>query len=194
MSEKNFVRALRAAMANKVQTAPRQHPLRTPQCPPLTRFVPGTHWSEQEQQHMRGCAYCQRIMQMLGEDGAAEEEGVIRFPEPIPLPPRQRWAAQEEHELAAKGMGEAGLEWRLQQAEGEVLFWVRTQTRELAGRTVAYTLHGGEGKTIRGSFELQPDEDGWLVAEVAFALNELYERLAGECQAVQVRIEANGAV
>ncbi len=91
-------------------------------------------------------------------------------------------------------MGEEGLEWRLDQSEGQVHFRLRTRTKELAGQTVLYALHGGGDQTIRGTFELRPDQDGWIVAETAFSLAELPERLAGECQSIEVRVGANGAV
>jgi hypothetical protein len=65
MSDKNFMLALRAAMAREVETAPRQHPKRTPECPPLTRFVPDAHWSEQETAHLASCCYCGMLLHLM---------------------------------------------------------------------------------------------------------------------------------
>lgn len=72
MSEKNLTQALRAAMAREIVTAPRQHRLRTSQCPPLTRFTLSARWAEDEKAHMAGCAYCQMILRRLREGESGE--------------------------------------------------------------------------------------------------------------------------
>jgi hypothetical protein len=63
MNDKNLMRALRAVDALDVQNAPKQHHLRTPQCPPLARFPAGVRegWKPEEREHVTGCAYCQRV-------------------------------------------------------------------------------------------------------------------------------------
>jgi hypothetical protein len=74
MSEKNVMRLVRAVVAHEIKRAPKQHPLRTPQCPPLTRLgqlSPG--WTAAEQEHMATCPYC-RMLLRLEESEAAECE------------------------------------------------------------------------------------------------------------------------
>jgi RNA polymerase sigma-70 factor (ECF subfamily) len=63
MNDENLMHALRAADAREVEKAPTQHPLRTPECPPLTRFssAGGEGWTPQEREHVTGCPYCQRV-------------------------------------------------------------------------------------------------------------------------------------
>jgi hypothetical protein len=63
MNDRNLMRVLRAVQALDVQDAPKQHRLRTPQCPPLTHFPVGMRkgWQPEEREHVTGCAYCQRV-------------------------------------------------------------------------------------------------------------------------------------
>jgi hypothetical protein len=63
MNDQTLMRALRAADALEVEKAPKQHPLRTPHCPPLTRFPSAIRegWAPEEREHVTGCPYCQRV-------------------------------------------------------------------------------------------------------------------------------------
>jgi len=66
MSDKNLVRALHAVHALDVQQAPKQHRLKTPQCPSLPHFAVALQqgWTPEEGAHVTGCAYCQTITAM----------------------------------------------------------------------------------------------------------------------------------
>lgn len=66
MSDKNLARLLRAAYELEVERAPKQHPLRRPDCPPLPRFVAALRkgWNPQEREHISNCAYCQKVTAM----------------------------------------------------------------------------------------------------------------------------------
>jgi hypothetical protein len=63
MNDKSLMRALRAVDALEVEKAPKEHPLRTPRCPPLTRFSAGVRegWTPEEREHVTGCPYCQHV-------------------------------------------------------------------------------------------------------------------------------------
>jgi RNA polymerase sigma-70 factor (ECF subfamily) len=67
MSEKNLWAGLRAVVARDIADAPRQHRLRTPECPPLTRFTPGATWTTAEQTHLANCPYCQKVLALTDE-------------------------------------------------------------------------------------------------------------------------------
>jgi hypothetical protein len=63
MSEKHVLLLLRAVIAREIETAPRQHRLWTPECPPLPRFAADELvWSQEEQAHITGCAYCRKVL------------------------------------------------------------------------------------------------------------------------------------
>lgn len=66
MSQRNIARIFQAASGVELETAPIRHSLRTPQCPPLTRFVEGVQrgWTEEERDHVSNCVYCQKITAM----------------------------------------------------------------------------------------------------------------------------------
>jgi len=76
MSTENLIRALRAVYEFDLQQAPKQHPLRTPQCPPLTRFPAALRegWTPEEQQHVAGCAYCRKIIAWNQEEERRDSE------------------------------------------------------------------------------------------------------------------------
>jgi hypothetical protein len=78
--EKQLVGLLRAAHALDRENAPTQHSQRTPKCPPLPRFPAGLAggWTPQEQQHVDGCDYCQKVSRMFGPAPGAEDTVVDR--------------------------------------------------------------------------------------------------------------------
>jgi hypothetical protein len=86
MSDKNLIQVLRTVIAHDIASAPRQHRLRTPQCPRLTRFVPAAHWTQEEMTHQVGCPYCGMMLKRLQEIMATDPEQVIPFPEPVSFP------------------------------------------------------------------------------------------------------------
>ena len=66
MSEENLARAMRAVYDDLTKKAPREHSLRTADCPPLTAFPQGTRqgWSEEYRSHVPSCPYCQKLTAM----------------------------------------------------------------------------------------------------------------------------------
>lgn len=76
MNDKNLTTALRIVDSQAVQMAPKQHRLRTPDCPPLPRFPIAVKegWNPEEQDHLAGCAYCQKILKMEQRLGREEPE------------------------------------------------------------------------------------------------------------------------
>jgi hypothetical protein len=65
MRDLNIESVLRA-ISKDAPGARRQHRLRTPDCPPLTRFPEGTRngWSAEVAEHVGQCAYCQKVTAM----------------------------------------------------------------------------------------------------------------------------------
>lgn len=63
MSNQDFVQFLRAVHEAELQQAPTQHRLKTPDCPPLSRWNE-YNWTVEEQAHMSDCAYCQKVQAM----------------------------------------------------------------------------------------------------------------------------------
>lgn len=66
MNDEDFVQFLRAIHEHEVEQAPAQHRLRTPDCPPLSRWGEADRkgWSAEEQTHVNDCPYCQKIQSM----------------------------------------------------------------------------------------------------------------------------------
>jgi hypothetical protein len=81
MSDKNLMRALRAVEEREIERAPKQHRLRTPECPSLPRLAAGFRngFTAQEQRHVERCEYC-RMMRELDQREEVNE----------PARPRQR--------------------------------------------------------------------------------------------------------
>ena len=66
MNDRDLVRVLRAVTERDVENAPKQHRLRTPECPALTRFPVAMRdgWEPEEEAHVRDCDYCQKVIPM----------------------------------------------------------------------------------------------------------------------------------
>jgi DEAD/DEAH box helicase domain-containing protein len=66
MNDKNLMRALRIVDEAEVQQASKRHPLQTPACPSLPRFAVAVWegWTLEEQAHVSGCPYCQKMVAM----------------------------------------------------------------------------------------------------------------------------------
>jgi hypothetical protein len=90
MSQKNFLTALRAVAAVEETNGPQQHRLRTPECPPLTRFATGASWSEEERRHQASCAYCLKMLGLVAQIEAEE-----RGPALVPLPHAEEQEARQ---------------------------------------------------------------------------------------------------
>ena len=81
VAEEAVVRLLRATRVNDAATAPKRHPRQTDQCPPLARFAAlclphpaGTkppEWTQEEERHTRGCAFCQDMFRWFRDAKAA---------------------------------------------------------------------------------------------------------------------------
>jgi hypothetical protein len=77
MSDKNLMRALRAVEEREIERAPKQHRLRTPECPSLSRLAAGFRdgFTKQERRHVEKCAYCQRMRELDRRDEKLNSEG-----------------------------------------------------------------------------------------------------------------------
>jgi hypothetical protein len=191
MNDKNLMRALRAADAREVEKAPKQHRLRTPRCPPLTRFSTAVRegWTPDERKHVTACAYCQRIIEMehrLSREENGEEPALLTFP--IRLR-RREVAADKTGPLTTEDVPAGqGLEWRLAVDDGRTLFRIRTRETALAGQLVRYELCGPAGTApLVGFVALKQDANAWYIGRVHFNAEDLYSRLQGECHGVLVR-------
>lgn len=72
---------LLAAAEAHARTAPRQHHLKTPDCPPITRFAGPDlpEGSAAEIAHMESCAYCQKLLTMRFRQECPGIADLIRF-------------------------------------------------------------------------------------------------------------------
>jgi hypothetical protein len=70
-----------AAAAAHVRAAPRQHYLKTPACPPITRFSAPElpEWSGAELAHVESCPYCQKLLNMRFRQDCPGIADLIRF-------------------------------------------------------------------------------------------------------------------
>lgn len=60
---KTLAQAIREAFQEEIDSAPAEHPLKTDQCPSLTRFGHLRTWSDEERCHLAdGCAYCEKMI------------------------------------------------------------------------------------------------------------------------------------
>jgi hypothetical protein len=64
MSDKNLLRALRAAFTSEIDTTPVHHPLWTKECPSIPEFAPDeqARWDDGRHQHVAGCPYCRMTL------------------------------------------------------------------------------------------------------------------------------------
>ena len=180
MSAENLSGLLQAVWEEQVKKAPRRHPLRTPECPPLPRFLEAQRsgWSREQAAHAGDCPYCQKITEMVWRD---EYPNVVS--------PAQ-WPAARRLVLAPHALAALGTEEEVAQAEaqpqqvltsgspdtwlsvsitreprGEVHIRFATHREELANARVRLTLFSPASKQIKEQVE-------FTLAEVATAQDE----------------------
>ena len=83
VAEQAVVRAVRATRAADAETGPPRHSQQTDQCPHVGRFAvvmnAGGSWSAAESQHVRACAFCQKVFGMFAAatSAAGRDETVL---------------------------------------------------------------------------------------------------------------------
>ena len=193
MSTENLIRALRAVHELDVQKAPRQHPLRTPQCPPLSRFGVALRegWTAEEKQHVRQCAYCQKIIAMSEEAERREREEVqapegarLIFPSPVFLPNLRAAAAATATALRVQtSSADQRLEAEFLQDEDQLVLEVRTKDAALNQQLFRYDFRGSDGPAaVTGFILLRPDANGWYAGHARFDAQALFAGLGGKVQ------------
>jgi hypothetical protein len=177
---------LRAIYQADIQNAPRQHPLRTPDCPPLTRFVAGL--SSEEQAHAADCPYCRNVL--ARQQRMATAAVVLHFPDAFDIPAPGQMAAKSATDIdLTAGSADGRLEAEfLQDRQGYVLE-VRSKDKALEGHVVQYVLCDRDGnEAVEGTFMLQADANDWVAAHVPFDPADLYAPLKGHCSKLELRL------
>ena len=83
VAEQAVVRAVRATRAADAETGPARHSQQTDRCPHVGRFAAvmnaGGSWSAAEAEHVRACAFCQKVFGMFAATAgeAARDETVL---------------------------------------------------------------------------------------------------------------------
>src|SRR5437870_5689632 len=79
-----LIRTVRAVHALDVRNAPTQHSQRTSLCPSLGRFGDAfpDRWVPEEEQHVRNCPYCQKVLAMFARADEAEKRPPVSDEQP----------------------------------------------------------------------------------------------------------------
>jgi hypothetical protein len=210
MTDRNLVRVLRAVAEQKVAEAPKQHSLRTPQCPPLTRFPAAARsgWTPEEEAHIRSCPYCRKVIAMnkalegqeqaqpadvdaLAANGAPRAPVVLKFPKPRAVPVSRalaRPAAAPPQDYARASAPGSLFEADLYTFDGGVVLEIFARSAALSKARLHFSLRDGDGREVlSGEMVLEPNEAGLPTAARALSAEEV-DRLNGACSGVAVGV------
>lgn len=187
MRDHNWIEVLRRLTAKQIARMPKRHRLRTSRCPSLALLADDpADWSAAERKHIESCPYCSRVLRMLTTRAANEVGDILRFRRPLILPePSSFAAAGAPLDISGKVPGWA-TDWRLKQDGEAITLQLRTH-EAVSGQEIDCELHGAKGsKPATARLVFRAEEFGWVVAHANWPIEELHQRLHGECRALRL--------
>jgi hypothetical protein len=193
MSADNLIRALRAVYERDVQRAPTQHPLRTPDCPPLTRFgaAAPADWTPEERQHAAHCPYCQKVLAMKEAEERRASEEARRPVRVIPLPNLRAAAAATGATTAPSlrvrvPVPDPRLEAEFLQEGTQLVLELLTRDAALNGQLFRFAFRDVEGReAVTGFILLRPNKNGFA-GHASFDAEALFVGLGGQTQEPEI--------